>query len=735
MKKIINIKIHPILLPMVDQLDFDTMPQEWTNLEISSFSKQITIWDFQQQAIRNCIKCLYLFYHENNASKPSFYQQYIEFGLSPQIQEQISMLSSKKDNVMADYLDYYYNFHGHKSSRISFEHFINRQAFWMATGSGKSIIIIKLIQLLHILMNRNCIPRNDILLLTHREDLIIQFTRHIREFNAHQINNGFSLKLVSLKDYESEKRHRANPSINQATVFFYRSDLFRDEEKQSILDFRNYENNGKWYLILDEAHKGDKEDSKQQCIFSIMSRNGFLFNFSATFIEPSDIITTIFNHNLEKFINNGYGKHIFISNSDIRGFSRKIDNETMDFEKRITILKSLILLTYIKFCAHQIQALDTHLYHEPILLSLVNTVNFSEIKEKTSDLMIFFNELKNLAENAIEPFMLEKAKSQLINELSENELIYENTKPGFDLQMISSIEMNQIRLQVFHAEHPSAIEILCIPDNDKEIILKLKNANKAFALIKIGDARPWMMNNLQGFEITESYDYREIFKELDQKPEICLLLGSRAFYEGWDSNRPNILLFINIGKDAKSRKFITQAIGRGLRIEPIPNIRKRRTHISRKTIETIAPITRKIKKEILDSIETLYIFGTNAEILQEVINTLKFSEPDPPEAKDPQTPKTTNLFKESANIIKATNPNKYPQTKLSLSTEDLEYVKEIFNSIDSRILICMYSISLHTINSIKEAIKEQNQNHYFAITTQASKKEVFILKLISFFRK
>ena len=29
-------------------------------------------------------------------------------------------------------------------------------------------------------------------------------------------------------------------------------------------------------------------------------------------------------------------------------------------------------------------------------------------------------------------------------------------------------------------------------------------------------------------------------------------MGSRAFYEGWDSNRPNVMNFINIGsRDAK----------------------------------------------------------------------------------------------------------------------------------------------------------------------------------------
>ena len=50
-------------------------------------------------------------------------------------------------------------------------------------------------------------------------------------------------------------------------------------------------------------------------------------------------------------------------------------------------------------------------------------------------------------------------------------------------------------------------------------------------------------------------------------------MGSRSFYEGWDSNRPNIINFINIELRQK-QNFILQSIGRGIRIEPIKTIEK-----------------------------------------------------------------------------------------------------------------------------------------------------------------
>ena len=91
------------------------------------------------------------------------------------------------------------------------------------------------------------------------------------------------------------------------------------------MNFRNYDNNGKWYILLDEAHKGDREDSKRQILYSILSRNGFLFNFSATFTDPRDFATCVFNFNLSRFVEEGYGKNIYVSEQDVIAFKEESD--------------------------------------------------------------------------------------------------------------------------------------------------------------------------------------------------------------------------------------------------------------------------------------------------------------------------------------------------------------------------------------------------------------------------
>ena len=54
----------------------------------------------------------------------------------------------------------------------------------MATGSGKTLVLVKLIEILWKLIQRSEIPPHDILILSCRDDLLEQLKKHIHEFNA-----------------------------------------------------------------------------------------------------------------------------------------------------------------------------------------------------------------------------------------------------------------------------------------------------------------------------------------------------------------------------------------------------------------------------------------------------------------------------------------------------------------------------------------------------------------------
>ncbi|GAH55411.1 unnamed protein product, partial [marine sediment metagenome] len=264
--------------------------------------------------------------------------------------------------------------------------------------------------------------------------------------------------------------------------------------------------------ILDEAHKGDREESKRQHIYSILSRNGFLFNSSATFIDLRDIITCAFEFNLSSFINAGYGKHISILNQEIRAFR---DNEDYSGEeKQKIVLKSLILLTYAKKFYENIAEIKQGLYHNPLLLTLVNSVNTED-----ADLKLFFRELEKIGKGDVEEEIFRLSLDELWEELKQEPkfMFEDNKKVEIDKDIFKSITKNDILNYVYNSETNGEIEILRRLSNKKELAFKLKTSDIPFALIKIGDISGWLKEELVGYEIQERFEDESYFESLNRE--------------------------------------------------------------------------------------------------------------------------------------------------------------------------------------------------------------------------
>jgi hypothetical protein len=487
----------------------------------------------------------------------------------------------------------------------------------MATGSGKTLVIVKLIQMLATLIERKEIPANDILFLAHRDDLVDQFRSHVREFN--EANFGIYIRLHDLKDYSNVKR--GNPGLfsgDELHVFTYRSDLFGFEQKDKQIDFRNYENGGNWFVLLDEAHKGDKQDSKRQHIYSILARNGFLFNFSATFTDARDIYTTVSNFNLSEFVSHGYGKHISLLRSQVGAFRHDAEDYTNDEKQRI-VLQSLIILALISRRLSKIRAADTKLYHKPLLVTLVNSVNTED-----ADLKLFFRELERLARGDIKVDNFKAAKDDLWQSIRDGfDLMFETQVIGIDWSEFNALKLSDVREEIFNTSAKGAIEVLVRPSDRKEIAFKLQAADKPFALIRIGDVSDWIKETLSGYIINQTFSDEGFFETLNSdESDIRILMGSRSFYEGWDSNRPNVITFINIGTQTEAKKFVLQSIGRGVRIEPVKG--KKRRLVNLKTAGLLPdPKVVEAVRDSADLLETLFIFGTNRNAIETVVRELK----------------------------------------------------------------------------------------------------------------
>ena len=690
---------------IVENLSFNNLPADWIGVDFNKFSKAKTLFDYQQDALKNALRALYLYYERYQENKADFYEHYRRNGLK----EDLSYNTISESKIAKYFLEYK-NDYPDIDNKIFFKNFINRMSFWMATGSGKTLVIVKLLELLGILIKNGKIPKKDILFLTYRDDLIEQFKKHVEEFNQSN-ENELVINLINLKEYSARKYNPTISFFESFDVYYYRSDLISNEQKDKIINYKNYDNNGNWYIILDEAHKGDKEDSKRQSFYSILSRNGFMFNFSATFTDPRDYATCVYNFNLEKFISKGYGKHIYISRENLSALENKSD-EILQGEKQKILLKILILQSAINKNFEIVRQINPKLFHKPLLLTLVNSVNTED-----SDLELFFREIAKIANSSASSDLLNIAKTELKNEFISRNAKYEfeNTIDLGDnfLSEIENITAKDILKYVFNSNTSGKIEVLKIPSNKQELVFKLKTSDKPFALMKIGDITNWIREKLTGYEIIEKFDNESIFNQINNNEDINILMGSRAFYEGWDSNRPNIVLFINIGKGTDAKKFVLQSIGRGVRIEPLPNKRKRILCLHNN--DEIDNTLLHSAKEHSNTLETLFIFGTKADNLQIVFDTLRQQSTEVklgdlfevnPEVKDkllliPEYTDSDKLIIEEENKI-----------KYQIHPKDYEIIRDYFSNISDKLIVCKFDCNLTVLPEIKKGLNGEKDKFF-----------------------
>ncbi|GAA9571829.1 DEAD/DEAH box helicase family protein [Helicobacter pylori] len=586
-----------------EELNTNEINEPLERLDFKSFDGNKELLDYQQQALINAFRMLAAYFRdfkENKKEFYAFYQKHYSFAHCD--------FTHKKLNPL---LKAYFKVENHC---VSFENFINRLAFYMATGSGKTIVIIKLVELLSVAMGMGLILKKNIMFFSANENLIKQFEKEIEKYNrgkdfSKQIDFK-NLKSITYKDF-----HRAPKGFfEKIALFYYRADLMSDEEsKENLLNYKDYWDNGENYVILDEAHKGNKSESKRQAIFSLLSLKGFLFNFSATFTEESDLITSVYNLSVGEWVKLGYGKEsVLLKKNNLSAF--KDLKDLNDREKEIALLKALLLLGMQK------RYKTEGYFHDPLMLVFTHSVNV-----ENSDAEIFFKTLAHVIENDDGNDFL-KAKEDLLEELKDPKFLFSANKDrDYKVEVfkegLKSMDFKGLKEEVFYA-NSGHIEVIINPKNNQEIAFKLNTSDKVFCLIRIGDITEWICEKLKSVKVVSknlSFKEESYFSQID-KSSINILVGSRTFETGWDSTRPSVILFLNIGLDDDAKKLVKQSFGRGVRIESVKNQRQRLAYLD---------IDEAIKKDLKPNaamLETLFVIPTNHASLEAILKIQKESE-------------------------------------------------------------------------------------------------------------
>ncbi|MCH4611742.1 DEAD/DEAH box helicase family protein [Helicobacter pylori] len=653
-----------------DELNTSEINEPLEMLDFKSFDSNKELLDYQQQALINAFRMLVAYFRdfkENKKEFYAFYQERYSFANCDFAKKKLHPLLKSHFKV--------------ENQCVRFENFINRLAFYMATGSGKTIVIIKLVELLSVAIRMGLIPKKNIMFFSANENLIKQFEKEIEKYNRgkdyfKQIDFK-SLKSVKNKDFYHAPK---NSFIEKIALFYYRADLMNDEEsKENLLNYKDYWDNGENYVILDEAHKGNKSESKRQAIFSLLSLKGFLFNFSATFTEESDLITAVYNLSVGEWVKLGYGKEsVLLKKNNLNAFKELKDLN--DREKEIALLKALLLLGMQK------RYKTEGYFYDPLMLVFTHSVNV-----KNSDAEIFFKTLVRVIENDDGSDFL-KAKEDLLEELKNPEFLFSDGKDkDYKVKVfkegLKSMDFKGLKEEVFYANN-GHIEVIINPKNNQEIAFKLNTSDKVFCLIKIGDITEWICEKLKSVKVVSknlSFKEESYFSQID-KSSINILVGSRAFDTGWDSTRPSVILFLNIGLDDDAKKLVKQSFGRGVRIESVKNQRQRLAYLD---------IDGAIKKDLKPNaamLETLFVIATKSESVKAILD-LKEESSDPSwcEVELEKTPIEHDLFVPcyQEKSIKATD---LESGSFKMSEKNFKDLKEYFHLMSEKHFILKHEI-------------------------------------------
>ncbi|WQR88938.1 DEAD/DEAH box helicase family protein [Helicobacter pylori] len=647
-------------------------------LDFKSFDSNKELLDYQQQALINAFRMLTAYFRdfkENKKEFYAFYQKHYSFANCDFTNKKLNHLLKSHFKV--------------ENQRVSFENFINRLAFYMATGSGKTIVIIKLVELLSVAIRMGLIPKKNIMFFSANENLIKQFEKEIEKYNrgkdySKQIDFK-DLKSVTNKDFYHASSNSFK-EMKKIALFYYRADLMNDEEsKENLLNYKDYWDNGENYVILDEAHKGNKSESKRQAIFSLLSLKGFLFNFSATFTEESDLITSVYNLSVGEWVKLGYGKEsVLLKKNNLNAFKELKDLN--DREKEIALLKALLLLGMQK--RYKIEGY----FHDPLMLVFTHSVNV-----ENSDAEIFFKTLARVIENDNGSDFL-KAKEDLLEELKDPEFLFSDSKDkDYKVKVfkegLKSMDFKGLKEEVFYANN-GHIEVIINPKNNQEIAFKLNTSDKVFCLIKIGDITEWICEKLKSVKVVSknlSFKEESYFSQIN-KSSINILVGSRTFETGWDSTRPSVILFLNIGLDDDAKKLVKQSFGRGVRIESVKNQRQRLAYLD---------IDEAIKENLKPNaamLETLFVIPTNHASLEAILKIQKESENRGEsrgswrEIKLEKTPIKHALFvpcyrKEPTSVLELPE-----NASFKMSEKNFKDLKEYFNLMSEKHFILKHEI-------------------------------------------
>ena len=435
---------------------------------------------------------------------------------------------------------------------------LEKLAFWMATGAGKTLIMhINYHQYLHYCKE----ALDHIVLITPNEGLSEQ---HLRELT----NSDIRCERFNVEGNRLARTYNAMQVIEITKLV--------DEKRGSGVSVPVEAFEGNNLIFVDEGHKGSGgetwRDSREK-----IAETGFTFEYSATFGQAlaaannADLVdeygkVIAFDYSYRYFYGDGYGKNFRILNVHH-------DEET---QTETLLLGNLLSFYEQRFYFKQnTDAVRTYGLDSPLWAFVGSKVDavYRENYRDRSDILNVIRFLHRFLKNegdwvirTIEKIL--NGNSGLSDE-NNTDVFYNRLnylkEPGEKPTQIYAGILNE----VFHTETSGALHLCDIRNAQGEIGLKTTSGSDYFGLIYIGDTSKFkklVAADNEGIAIEpEDVFVESLFRDINSPDSpISILIGAKKFIEGWDSWRVTAMGLLNIGRQEGSR--IIQLFGRGVRL-------------------------------------------------------------------------------------------------------------------------------------------------------------------------
>ncbi len=424
---------------------------------------------------------------------------------------------------------------------------LKKLAFWMATGSGKTLIM-------HINYHQffyySLFSPDNIILITPNEGLSKQ---HFDELQKSDIPA--RLYAGGLSGFGRSERE----------ILVIEMTKFVEEKKGGGVTLPVDVFEGRNLVFVDEGHKGKRsEEQKWAKLRNRLAEGGFVFEYSATFGQilsekDKEILSEyaksiLFDYSYKYFYLDGYGKDFSVLNVKQVKVGEKEFQESMFVANLLSFYEQLLIYEENSRLAKEYNL------EKPLWIFVGTTVTG---KEEESDVIQIVDFIKRVIQD--DDWLKEWIKKILEGRTNLRDEDDKDVFTGkFEYLNRKGTDFDDLYTRVFGGR--GSLGIYEIKNAGGELGLKI-GENEYFGVISIGDTSGFKKQlEKKGISVSQDAISGSLFNDIKREAScVNLLIGSKKFIEGWDTWRVSSMGLLNIGRGQGPQ--IIQLFGRGVRLK------------------------------------------------------------------------------------------------------------------------------------------------------------------------